>query len=112
MGITLLHFILIFRLSKKVIVNLAKSSFADYLVVDATDDFNFGTYMESFVHISLRRAAISCDKLVKCWGKCLQHQHIFDMIPIQFFSQLQTPNGVVHRKKKNMCFLNYFLIVL
>ncbi len=32
---------------------VCSSPFASYCVVDATDDDNFGTYLESFVQISL-----------------------------------------------------------
>ncbi len=46
--------------------------FASYCVVDATDDNNFGIYLESFVQISLtntsRRAAVNHDQLAKHWG--------------------------------------------
>ncbi len=46
--------------------------FASFCVIDATDDNNFGICLESFVQISLTstssRAAVSYDKLVKCWG--------------------------------------------
>ncbi len=48
---------------------VASSPFGFYSVVNATDDSNFGTYLESFVQISLtstsRRAAVSLDKLAK-----------------------------------------------
>ncbi len=51
---------------------VCNSLFAPYCVVDATDDDNFGIYLESFVQISLtsisRRAAVSHDELAKCWG--------------------------------------------
>ncbi len=49
---------------------VCSSPFASYCVVDATDDNNFGIYLESFVQISLtstsRRAAVNYDKLAKC----------------------------------------------
>ncbi len=49
---------------------VCSSPFASYCVVDATDDNNFGIYIESYVHISLtttsRRAAVNYDKLAKC----------------------------------------------
>ena len=54
-------------------VNAVSSSpFASYCVVDATDDDNFGIYLESYVQISLtstsRRPAVSHDELAKRWG--------------------------------------------
>ncbi len=54
-------------------VNVVCSSpFASYCVIDATDDNNFGIYLESFVQVSLtstsRRAAVSYDELAKHWG--------------------------------------------
>ncbi len=51
---------------------VCSSPFASYCVVDATDDDNFGIYLESFVQITLtstsRRAAVSYDELAKRWG--------------------------------------------
>ncbi len=51
---------------------VCSSPFASYCVIDATDDDNFGIYLESIVQISLtstcRRAAINHDKLAKHWG--------------------------------------------
>ncbi len=51
---------------------VCSSPFASYCVIDATDNNNFGIYLESFVQISLtstsRRAAVSYDKLAKHWG--------------------------------------------
>ncbi len=48
---------------------VSSSLFASYCAVDATDDDNFGTYLESFVQISLsitsRKACVSHDKLAK-----------------------------------------------
>ncbi len=56
---------------------MSSSLFASYCVIDTTDHKNFGTYFESFVHISLtstsRRAAVSHDKLAKNWGIHLDH---------------------------------------
>ncbi len=51
---------------------VCSSPFASYCVVDATDDDNFGIYLESFVQISLtstsRKAAVDHHKLAKRWG--------------------------------------------
>ncbi len=51
---------------------LSSSSFESYHVIEATDDKNFGTYLKSFVQISListvMRAAVSHNKLAKHWG--------------------------------------------
>ena len=51
---------------------VCSSLFASYCFIDATDDNNFGTYLESFVQISLtstsRKAAIAHDELAKHWG--------------------------------------------
>ncbi len=51
---------------------VCSSSFASYCVVDATDDNNFGIYLESFVQISLtstsRKAAVDHHELAKRWG--------------------------------------------
>ena len=51
---------------------IASAPFAAYCVVDATDDNNFGSYLESFIRISLtstsRKAAIGHDELAKRWG--------------------------------------------
>ncbi len=51
---------------------VCSSPFASYFVVDATDDDNFGIYLESFVQISLtstsRKAAVDHHKLAKHWG--------------------------------------------
>ncbi len=46
--------------------------FSSYCVIDATDEKNFGSYLELFVQISLtsttRRAAVNHDNLAKNWG--------------------------------------------
>ncbi len=51
---------------------VCSSPFASYCVVDATDDNNFGIYLESSVQIPLtstnRKAAIDHHKLAKHWG--------------------------------------------
>ncbi len=51
---------------------MSHSLFASIYVVNVTNHKNFGTYLESFVKISLTstsmRAAISNDELAKCWG--------------------------------------------
>ncbi len=51
---------------------VCSSPFASYCVNDATDDNNFGIYLDSFVQIFLtstsRKAAVSYDKLAKRWG--------------------------------------------
>ncbi len=54
-------------------VNAVSSSpFSSYCNVSAANDNNFGTYLESFVQISLtstsRRAAVNHDELAKRWG--------------------------------------------
>ncbi len=50
---------------------VSSSQFASYCVIDATDDENFGAYLESFVRTSLtstsRRVAASYDKCAKHW---------------------------------------------
>ncbi len=52
--------------------SVCSSPFASYCVIDATDDNNFGIYLDSYVQISLtttsRRAAINHDKLAKHWA--------------------------------------------
>ncbi len=67
-------------------VNAACSSlFASYCVINASDDNNFGIYLESFVQIFLtstsRKAAISHDELAKHWG-------------------IHPKEGVIERKRK------------
>ncbi len=51
---------------------VASSLFVTYCAIDVTDDYNFGTYLESFGQISLtdtgKRPAVGHDKLAKHWG--------------------------------------------
>ncbi len=51
---------------------VCSSPFASYFVIDATNDNNFGIYLESFVQISLtstsRKAAVDHHNLAKRWG--------------------------------------------
>ncbi len=51
---------------------MCSSLFASYCVVDATDDHNFGVYLESFVQISLTstswKVAVDHVKFAKQWG--------------------------------------------
>ncbi len=50
---------------------VCRSPFISYCVIDATDDDNFGIYLESFVQVFLtstsRKAAASHDELAKRW---------------------------------------------
>ncbi len=56
---------------------VCSSPFSSYCVVDATNDNNFGTYLELFVQISLtstsRRSAVGHNELAKCWCIHLDH---------------------------------------
>ncbi len=90
---------------------VCSSLFAAYCVVDATDDDNFGIYLESFVQVSLtstsRRAAVSTNELAKCLDIHPDHAKAMVQCTTQRGVQIIANPALSQQFQKNDCMLQY-----